>query len=181
MNVRIFAFALCVAATGAANAADTVIARFTPALDASLNYGSFGYTDELGEYHVLTDNRIVSTHVVVDFTPGPGVKTDHLFVGMVVPTDSPNQFIAVEGSALTHVGDGNYHYELTTDDYNGIIRSGRFSVDSYGVDPITGEPASLMGSSFGPDTGFYFTVLLPEPATLSALAGASMFLRRRRR
>jgi hypothetical protein len=183
MKTRTLAIALFAAvSTGsAANAADTVVAKFLPRIGASLQYGSFGYTNDEGEYEVLTDHQIIKTRIVIDFIPGPGVDPLAFFAGMVVPTDGPSQFLTVEGSKLTAAGDGSYHYEASSDDYNGTIYAGRFSIDCYGIDVTTGEPTSLSGSSFGPESGFFFTVAVPEPTTLSTLAGGSLLLARRRR
>lgn len=182
MNARTIALGLLAAAgcVGSVSAAETVTAVFRPAPGYSLNYGSFGYTDEAGEYHILTDQEIISTHILLDFTPAPGLDPLSFVAAMVVPTDSLNQFLLVEGSDLTVLPNGDWHYEATTNDYNGIIRSGRFSVDCYAVDPATGDPVSISGT-FSDPSGFFFTVALtPEPTSLAALGAASLLTRRRR-
>lgn len=161
-----------------ARAAETVTAAFHPVPGVSLNYGSFGYTDDEGNYQILTDQQIVSTRILIDFTPAPGLDPLSFIAAMVVPTDSVNQFLVVEGTDLTVLPNGVWHYEATTNDFNGIIRSGRFSVDCYAVDPATGDPLSISGD-FSDESGFFFTVVVPEPTTLSCFALTPLLSRKR--
>jgi hypothetical protein len=178
-------FALCLSAAtlaiaGAAHAENVTATFPIPMVGIALNYGSFGYTPDGGEYTVLTGAEIISSEVSFEFTPETGVDVSDLLVAMVVPVEGAvSEYFAFTGDELTETSPGKYSYKLTTNDHNGIIRPGRFSIETYGLDD-EGNPVSLPGVVSG-DSAFVFTVAVPEPASLSALAGGALLVGRRRR
>jgi len=108
-------------------------------------------------------------------------------MAMTVPVEgAESQYFAVDASQLVETSPGLYHFDLTTDDFNGVIYSGRWSIKSYVLDP-NGNPLGIPGW-LSPDTGFSFTVsspsAVPEPASaamlLAGLALIPVFARRKR-
>jgi hypothetical protein len=157
----------------------------------SLNFFQFGYTDGGGDFIPLTGAHIEQAQVKINFrpglVPGPGphqvpFDVDQLRVSMVVPVllDDPKgtELFLVEGTQLVETSPGTFTFNLTTDAFNGEIRSGRFSLDIGAFDE-QGEPVPMAGEFFG-GSGFYYTVAVPEPASVGLLAVASLVLRRRR-
>lgn len=180
MTRSLFAFGAAILAGASVSNAEVVTAEFPiPMVGIALNYGSFGYTPEGGDYTVLTDAEIISSRVTFKFTPNQGVDPSALVVAMAVPvTGAVSEYFAFDGSDLVQTSPGVYEYSLITNDHNGIIRGGRFGIETYGLDP-DGNPVGLPGV-VSDDSGFYFTVVVPEPTTLTAVAGASLLMTRRR-
>lgn len=155
-----------------------------PRMGISLDYFAMGYSDGDGNFVNLTGNQIVSASVVLDFTPDPGVDITGLHMTMAVPvTGSVSEFFEVGYDDLVEIEPGHYRADFDSSDFNGTIRSGRFSIESYALDG-DGNPISVEGL-VGADTGFYFTVqtAVPEPASalmlLAGLALAPVLARRR--
>jgi len=154
----------------------------------SYDYRGMGYAGPDGEYTSLTGANIISSSVILDFTTAPDVDITNLHMQMVVPVlNATSEFFAVLGPDLTQVSPGHYTFSLTTDAYNGEIRDGRFSIESFVLD-AQGSPTSI-DATVTASTGFYYTVELPtspvpEPASalllLGGLAVVPALARRRR-
>lgn len=157
-----------------------------PTIGISMLVRGMGYSDDDGNWISLAGQQILSARVVIDFTPEPGVDVSMLRMDMAVPVEgSQSQFFLVTGSQLVETTPGTWHYELSTDLFNGTILDGRFGIESYGLTP-DGASIGLPGM-LSPETGFYFTVSTPVPEAGSALmllaglgAGVPVLARRRR-
>lgn len=178
--------ALALAALGlTAKSADAEIVTRTfplPHVGISLDYGNFGYTDPDDNYVVLTGYDIVHTHAVIDYTPAPGEDPSLFTVHMVVPVTGANsEFLEILGSSFTETTPGHFHYELDSDDFNGTIRAGRYSLEIYSQD-AEGNPISTAGV-IDPTSGITFSVAIPEPtgSVLGFAPIATALLTRRRK
>jgi hypothetical protein len=154
-------------------AADTIDLFYRmPRIGIAFSYIGMGFVNADGDFQSLAGQQIVSAHMTIDFTPDPGVDWTNLHMDMAVPvTGAQSQYFAVEGSQLVETTPGTYHYDITTDMYNGTIYEGRFGIESYGDTPDggIGLPGTLSAS-----TGYYFTVTspvnpVPEPATVALM------------
>ena len=183
-----FAFAAAVGLSAAVAPADVVTAEYNlpetlPAGGMSLDYGFFGYEGPNG-FESLVGHEVIASRFDATFTPDPGVDIQDLFIGFVVPVDptlSGETFWAITGDMFTETvpGSGVYTLSLSTDDFNGPARPGRFSLEAHTL----ADPPTPIGGTFAPGSGFEFDVLrVPEPTSAMALAGAAgaLGLRRRR-
>lgn len=181
--------ALCWLGLAGTAAAETVkVSYLVPKIGSEVLYGTMGYTDEQGSFIDLAGSHIVSSTVTVDFRPARGVDVDSLFMAMSVPVSgAQGNYFVVQGTQLERVGRRHYTYTFTTDEFNGRIEPGRFSVESYGLD-ADGNPVPLKGR-LGASTGFHYTVdvvsaPVPEPASAALLLGGlavlPLWARRRR-
>jgi hypothetical protein len=159
-------FAAGVFVGSVAQAVEVTATYNLPSPGVALNFGWFGYTDPNDNFIQLAGYEITHTRIVVDFVPDAGNDPTTLYIGMAVPVTpfDPNgvDFIEVSGSSLVETTPGVFHYELDTEAYDGIARSGRFSLEVYGLDPVTFEPVPLSGT-FLEGSGIFFTVDGPEP------------------
>lgn len=161
-------FAAGVSLASSAQAYDVTASYPLNRMNVALTYGWFGYTDSNENFINLTGYEVTSTRIVVDFVPDPDNDPTMLYVAMLVPVipNDPNSpgYIEILGADLveTPPGSGVYHYEHVTDLLDGVVRAGRFSIETYGIDPVTQEPIALHGS-FLPGSGIFFTVDGPEP------------------
>lgn len=162
-------------------AANTVEVQYHPVPGYSLNYGMMGYTDEDGNFLSLEGQPIVSARAHFEFTPDQGTDASTFVAGMVVPvTGATSEFFLVEGTQFTQSSPGLFTFDLpSTTDFNGIVRGGRFSVDCYAVDPDTGDPIAISGD-LSSNSGFFFTVAVPEPASAAGLGILFVLARRKR-
>ena len=182
---RVFLIALSLLAAASAARADVVTAEYRLPENLgdggmSLDYFQFGYEGPNG-WEVLTGYEIVESRFQATFTPNPGTVLDDLLIAFVVPVDpsaSGNTYFAVYGDQLveTSPGSGTYAFSMTTADFNGPIRSGRFSLELYSL----GDPPTAIGGTFTADSGFYFDVLIPEPTSLGLLGLTGLAALRRR-
>lgn len=174
--------------SGVAAAETMELSYAMPKIGIEYLYRGMGYNDADGNFIDLAGSHITSATVIVDFRPAPGVDIGSFFMGMNVPVLGPdNVYFVVDGSMLEKSGLNHYTYSFTTDLFNGEIYSGRFSIESYGLDAM-GNPIGLPGF-VGATTGFYFdvdvaTAPVPEPTSaamlLAGLALVPMLARRRR-
>lgn len=170
---------------GQAGATDTITRSYLmPRIGITYDYFAFGISDPDGNFVSLAGQQILSSRVEIDFTPEPGVDVSSLVMWMAVPVQGvASQYFGIEGSQLVQTTPGTWHYELTTDAYNGIIYNGRFSVQSYGLNSL-GDPISLPGL-VSATTGFHFTVGSPVPEAgtwaLMAIGLPALLLVRRRK
>ena len=186
---RLFCTALlAVSSIGSAWAADTIEIYYRmPRIGIAISVLTMGYVDPDGNFASLAGQQIVSSRVVLDFTPEAGVDIATLHMDMAVPvTGAQSQFFEVLGTGMVQTTPGSWHYDLTTNLFNGTIYEGRFGIESYGLDP-NGNGVSMAGV-VGAGSGYYFTVTnplpVPEPASaLLMLGGLALIpaLARRRR
>ena len=150
-------------------------------------YGFFGYYDEATDTtYNLTGEEILSVDFTFDFIQEPGTDITTLFGAMLVPViphdPQVSPYLSFGYEDLTELSPGYWHYDFSTNDIAGIIRAGRFSIETYGVDSITGGPISLPGQVVE-GSGWSFTVnapSVPEPTSLALLAAPAALLRRRK-
>lgn len=179
---------LALSSAGPVFAADTIEIYYPmPRIGLAFSYFGMGFNDEDGNFVSLAGQQIVSSRVVLDFTPDPGVDVANLHMDITVPvTGAPSQFFGVLGTQMIETTPGTWHYELTTDQHNGTVYAGRFGSESYGLDP-DGNAVSMAGV-VAAGSGYYFTVTytpaVPEPGTalmlLGGLALVPLVARRRR-
>lgn len=168
----------CVLALAGSAHAESIVTHYgMNRIGAEYDYRGMGYNDPSGNFVSLAGADIVSSTLILDFKPAAGVDISTLYMGMVIPTTSANQFFAVYASDLVEIAPGDYHYELTTDAFNGTIFDAHFAVESYGMDD-EGNPISLAGV-VSADSGYYYTVeipgAVPEPASAALmLAGLGL-------
>ncbi|MFG0284502.1 MAG: GC-type dockerin domain-anchored protein [Phycisphaerales bacterium JB039] len=136
---------LAVPAAPAAAADQIVTFEFPPRLSGpvALDYGFFG-TDAVG-------CRIVETRVFITFTPDPGVDAADLYSGFDVPVilDDPAGSTRIEliGADLGWSGQGTFGYGLSTTDFNGVVRAGRFGWEIRSVDELRPMSGNFLDNS----------------------------------
>jgi hypothetical protein len=197
MKHKLIAAALSVVASSTVANAAVVTVPFSidcePAVQAEQKYGEFGRF-EGDAFHSFVGARIVESRLTVHFQLDPippihnGVVTAFdpalLRLQILVPviadagaeTDTLFRF---DGSDLVPNAHGEWDAEITTDDFNGLIRAGRFSLNVLAMDE-NGEVVPLSGA-FVNGSGFYFTVNTPEPATAGVAASVLSLLGRHKR
>jgi hypothetical protein len=130
------------------------------AVDGSLDYRSFGYTDADGNYVVLTGQTILGARAEVQFTPDQEADLASFRMAMVVPVSgAQSQYFLVDGTQLVPMGGGRYYADVTSALFNGTIVDGRFSIETYTLGS-DGNAYGLHGK-LGPKSGFHFMVTRP--------------------
>jgi len=170
---RLAGAALAVCALGFASsafAADTIESFYKiRRIGVAASYGTMGFTDADGNFVSLVGQQIVSTRVVIDFTPAPGVDWTTLVATLQLPVEgAQSQLFQVFGSDLVETTPGTYHFELTSKLNNGTIFDSRWGIETYGLTADGG--AMALPGTLGATTGYYVTATLPsspvpEPAT----------------
>jgi hypothetical protein len=147
-------------------------------LNFAASYGNLGYYDENGDRQVATGLPLVHSRFEFTFTPTDGFDARQLVITFAVPTDGSTQFFGFTGDQFNDLGNGSFGYKLESDDYNGNVIATRFGLEVYALD-ANGDPVTARGS-FGPNSGFFFDINVPEPTSLAAALPAALLLRRRR-
>jgi len=154
------ALAVTLLTSQAALAAPAIEARFH-AVNGSLDYRSFGYSDKEGNWVPLAGQKIVGARAEVEFTPDHRADLASFRMAMVVPVEgAQSQYFLVDGNSLIPMGKGKYYADLTSALYNGIVLDGRFSIETYTLGP-DGNAYALRGK-LGAKSGFRFVVSAPQ-------------------
>ena len=156
------ATALFGAATVSAAASNkSTVEVFNHAVMGSADFGYMGYTDKNGNFIELTGQKILGGWVEVEFAPAKGRDTAVFTMEMVVPVEGSNELLfTVHASDLIPMGRGKYRATLTSNQFNGTIRPGRYSIETFGTD-ANGERVELHGA-LSDSTGFHFIVTKPD-------------------
>lgn len=138
------------------------------------DYGGFGGFDNVGK-------QIVETRIIVDFEPTDGFNAADFYSGFLVPVilDDPSnsEYMQLWGAELGWSGTtGHFTLSITTDDFNGVIRPGRFGWEFYSANEF--DP--FLSGIFHGDSRFEFD-LVPAPGALSLLGLGGLVIGRRRR
>jgi hypothetical protein len=166
--------------TAAAARGEIVELQYRPVPGVSLQYGSMGYTPDDGEYTPLTGFDVVSSRAYFKFTPDDGIDMSTFVAAMAVPVAADEQFYYIDGASMTQTSPGVWEGSIAANNlYNGTILASRFAVDCYAVDPTTGKPV-FIGGTFSDDSGFFFSVEIPEPLGATFFAVGGLMMRRRR-
>lgn len=137
-------------------------------------YGGFGGFDNVGK-------QIVETRIIVDFEPTDGFDVADFYSGFAVPVllDNPDnsEYMQLWGQELGWSGtSGHFTLNITTTDYNGIVREGRFGWEFYSANEF--DP-TLSGIFHG-NSRIEFDII-PTPGPLAILGLGGLALGRRRR
>lgn len=152
------ATALFSAATAAAKGTVEV---FNHAVMGSADFGYMGYTDKDGNFIELTGQKILGGWVDVEFTPAQRRDSKVFTMQMLVPVEGSSELLfTVEAKDLIPIGQGRYRATLTSNEFNGTIRPGRYSIETFGTN-ADGERVVLRGS-LSDSTGFHFIVTKPD-------------------
>jgi hypothetical protein len=155
------ALAATALASGTAAFAAKPVDAYYHAVDGSLDYRVFGYTDTDGNYVSLVGQTILGARAEVQFTPEAETDLAGFRMAMVVPVSgAQSQYFLVDGTSLIPTGTkGKYIADLTSALFNGTVVDGRFSIETYSLD-ANGNPVALHGV-LGPKAGFHFVVTHP--------------------
>ena len=130
----------------------------------------FGY---FGGDAPVTGSIISTTLFIEGYTTTGSTDASNFLLAFDVPVlDSVSSQIRLLGSDLGWSGAGSFSHGFTSDDYNGVIREGRFGAEFSGGGTFVGEAYV----SFTVDTS-----LVPAPGTTALLMGAGLAGLRRRR
>lgn len=146
-------------------------------------YQGFGYTAPGGNFVSLVGDELEGAELTIDYRPAPGEDINNLFIYMQVPIAPDPPFFAVNGSEFTETSPGLFHYDVTTNEFNGTILPGTFELGTYSL--VDGMTTGTAGQ-YLPGSGFYYTVntAVPEPSTWTLLTaggvGGCFFVHRRR-
>ncbi len=138
------------------------------------DYGGFGGFDNVGK-------QIVETRIIIDFEPTNGFNAADFYSGFLVPVilDDPSnsEYMQLWGAELGWSGTtGRFTLSIATDDFNGVIRPGRFGWEFYSANEF--DPS--ISGIFRGDSRFEFD-LVPAPGALTLLGAGALAMGRRRR
>lgn len=74
--------------------------------------------------------------------------------------DAPSELFRVTASQLVPIGNNRYRATFTSKQFNGTVRTGRYSVEVFGTN-ASGATVPLHGRLIA-DSGFYFSVTRPD-------------------
>ena len=120
------AAALALAAGSAHAELVTVRYDFPDHATMSLLWGYFG--GDRGP----TTGEILSTTLVIDYTTSGAQDAADFYFTFDVPALGEQTWIGLTGTDLGWSGQGSFHYEFTSEDFNGTIREGRFGAELSG-------------------------------------------------
>lgn len=161
---------LCVLGLGASRAASEIVEvryDFPTIAGTSLLYGYFG-GDEPLEGHIISTTLVIENYTVT----APRDAAEFYLTFDVPVIEATSTQIRLLGTDLGWSGVGSFSHSFTSDDYNGVIRPGRFGAEFDG------------GGTFVGDAYISFTVdttPVPAPGSAAVLLGAGLAGLRRRR
>lgn len=126
--IRLALAATLALAAGTAHA-EIVTVRYTfpEVANNSFLWGYFG--GERGP----TTGQILSTTLVINYTTSGAQDAADFYFTFDVPTyDGAQTWIGLNGIDLGWSGQDTFHYEFTSEDFNGEIREGRFGAELAG-------------------------------------------------
>jgi hypothetical protein len=126
-----------------------------------------------GDQGPVTGSVISTTLVIENYTVSAPLDASNFLMTFDVPVlDSVSEQIFLTGDSLGWSGTGSFSHSFTTDDYNGVIRPGRFGAQWLG------------GGIFDGDAFINFTVdtaLVPAPGSTGLILATGLIWSRRRR
>jgi len=147
--------------TAAPASAKATVEVFNHAVIGSADFGYMGYTDKDGNFIDVTGQKILGAWVEVEFTPAERRDTKVFTMEMLVPVEGADELLfTVHSKDLIPMGKGRYRATLTSNRFNGIVRPGRYSIETYGTD-ANGERVALHGA-LSDSSGFHFIVTKPD-------------------
>lgn len=147
--------------TAAASALDAVDVFHQAPPSGSVDFRQMGYTNEHGEFISVVGQRILGAWAEITFDPTRRRDVRQLTIQMVVPVeDAASQMLRVDGSQLIPVGAGRYRAVVTSNLYNGTVRDGRYSIETFGLN-AKGERVPVNGT-IDLASGFHFIVSRPD-------------------
>lgn len=130
----LLAVALVLGITGGTAQAEAVSIRYDFP-DTATNSFLWGY---FGGERGPTTGHILSTTLVINYTTSGTQDAADLFLTFDVPTyDGALTYIGLTGADLGWSGQGEFHHSITSKDYNGEIRPGRFGAQFDGGGAFT--------------------------------------------
>ena len=143
-------------------AANRIVEVFNPAVvGASVDYGQMGYIDDDGNFISVAGEKILGAWVEFTFIPESRLDVGRFTAEMAVPVlDAPSELFRVTASQLVPIGNNRYRATFTSKQFNGTVRTGRYSVEVFGTN-ASGATVPLHGR-LSADSGFYFSVTRPD-------------------
>ena len=162
--IAIFALFACTLLPTAAEtmAANRIVEVFNPAVaGSSVDYGQMGYVDDDGYFISVAGEKILGAWAEFTFIPESRLDAERFTAEMAVPVlDAPGELFRVTASQLIPLGNGRYRATFTSKQFNGTVRTGRYSVEVFGTN-ASGATVPLHGR-LSDDSGFYFSVTRPD-------------------
>jgi len=126
-----------------------------------------------GDHGPVTGSVISTSLVIENYAVSAPLDASNFLMTFDVPVlDSVSEQVFLTGESLGWSGTGSFSHSFTTDDYNGVIRPGRFGAQWIG------------GGTFVGDAFINFTVdtaLVPAPGSAGLILGTGLIWTRRRR
>ena len=146
----------------AAMAGNRIVEVFNPAVvGSSVDYGQMGYIDDDGNFNSGAGEKILGAWVEFTFIPDSRLDVGRFTAEMAVPVlDAPSELFRVTASQLVPIGNNRYRATFTSKQFNGTVRTGRYSVEVFGTN-ASGATVPLHGR-LSADSGFYFSVTRPD-------------------
>jgi len=138
--------------------------------NAGISFDWFFFGGDLGP----VTGSVTSTTLVIEnyMVASPVDASDFLMTFDVPVLDSVSEQVYLTGESLGWSGDGSFAHSFITDDFNGVIRPGRFGAQWLGGGTFVGEAYI----EFTVDTS-----LIPTPGSAGIFLCAGLMGSRRRR